>query len=79
MSIPISECHWVNPGDLIEEGEEWKGKARIRYRQPLQAVTIQRKDDHITFDFDLPQRGISPGQFAAWYAEDVLVGSGVIQ
>ncbi|MGB1051419.1 MAG: tRNA 2-thiouridine(34) synthase MnmA [Chitinophagales bacterium] len=79
MSIPLSECHWVDPNEQLKEGETWKGKARIRYRQPLQEVTLRRKDDHITFDFDLAQRGISPGQFVAWYAEDVLVGSGVIQ
>ena len=28
--------------------------------------------------FDTPQRGITPGQFAAWYDGDELVGSGVI-
>ena len=28
--------------------------------------------------FDQPQRGITPGQFAAWYDGDELVGSGVI-
>ena len=28
--------------------------------------------------FDEPQRGITPGQFAAWYDGDELVGSGVI-
>ncbi|WP_346987873.1 aminomethyltransferase beta-barrel domain-containing protein, partial [Alistipes onderdonkii] len=25
-----------------------------------------------------PQRGITPGQFAAWYDGDELVGSGII-
>ena len=29
--------------------------------------------------FDTPQRGITPGQFAAWYDGDELVGSGVIE
>ena len=28
--------------------------------------------------FAEPQRGITPGQFAAWYDGDELVGSGVI-
>ena len=79
MSIPLSKCHWVNPNDQLKKDETWKGKARIRYRQPLQEVTIRRSNNHITFDFDLAQRGISPGQFVAWYAEDSLIGSGVIQ
>ena len=29
--------------------------------------------------FDEPQRGITAGQFAAWYSEDIVVGSGVIE
>jgi tRNA-specific 2-thiouridylase len=28
--------------------------------------------------FDKPQRGITPGQFAAWYEGHELIGSGVI-
>jgi tRNA-specific 2-thiouridylase len=28
--------------------------------------------------FENPQRGITAGQFAAWYIEDELLGSGVI-
>jgi tRNA-specific 2-thiouridylase len=28
--------------------------------------------------FDEPQRGITSGQFAAWYEGDELTGSGVI-
>ncbi|MDH4091063.1 MAG: hypothetical protein OEV24_11380 [Cyclobacteriaceae bacterium] len=28
--------------------------------------------------FDKPQKSITPGQFAAWYAGEELVGSGVI-
>jgi tRNA-specific 2-thiouridylase len=28
--------------------------------------------------FDQQQRGITSGQFAAWYLEDELIGSGVI-
>ncbi|MDD3664482.1 MAG: hypothetical protein PHQ65_04395, partial [Bacteroidales bacterium] len=28
--------------------------------------------------FDQPQRGITAGQFAAWYNNDELLGSGII-
>jgi tRNA-specific 2-thiouridylase len=52
---------------------------RIRYRQKLQKATLVRKSDGIYILFDKLQRGITPGQFAAWYENDELVGSGVIQ
>jgi tRNA-specific 2-thiouridylase len=28
--------------------------------------------------FEKPQKSVTPGQFAAWYDEDELIGSGVI-
>jgi len=28
--------------------------------------------------FESEQRGIAPGQFAAWYDDDEVIGSGVI-
>ena len=51
---------------------------RIRYRQPLQAATLYRFEQGYYLLFDEPQRGITAGQFAAWYKEEELVGSGVI-
>lgn len=51
---------------------------RIRYRQPLQDATLYIRDEGAFLVFDAPQRGIAPGQFAAWYDGDELVGSGVI-
>ena len=52
--------------------------ARIRYRQPLQhAQLIKVKDDYYLL-FKYLQKGITPGQFAAWYIGDELIGSGVI-
>jgi tRNA-specific 2-thiouridylase len=36
------------------------------------------KDDDGYIVFDIPQRGITAGQFAAWYENDELIGSGVI-
>ena len=52
---------------------------RIRYRQPLQKGKLIQKDDGIYVLFDEKQKGISPGQFVAWYKKGVLLGSGVIE
>ena len=52
--------------------------ARIRYRQPLQKAKLFMKSEGLYIVFNEPQRGITPGQFAAWYENDELIGSGVI-
>jgi len=51
---------------------------RIRYRQPLQKATLYQKEKYLFVVFEKPQTGIAAGQFVAWYREDELIGSGVI-
>ena len=52
---------------------------RIRYRQPLQDATLLMRENGLFILFDQPQRSITPGQFAVWYAPDgEMLGSGVI-
>jgi tRNA-specific 2-thiouridylase len=51
---------------------------RIRYRQPLQKATLHQFEEGMYVLFEEPQSAITEGQFAAWYLEDELVGSGVI-
>jgi len=78
LFISNEEMHWIRP-DLklnIEESKDYL--ARIRYRQPLQKGTLIAKSEGFYIKFDEPQRGIAPGQFAAWYDKDELIGSGVI-
>ena len=51
---------------------------RIRYRQPLQEARLYKTDDGLYIIFKELQRGITAGQFAAWYDGEELIGSGVI-
>ena len=60
-------------------GQSARFSVRIRYRQPLQGARLFVRDEGAYLVFDRPQRGITPGQFAAWYDGDQLVGSGVIE
>ena len=53
-------------------------KARIRYRQQLQNVDVVLMNGGLFVKFDEAQRGITPGQFIAFYIDDELVASGVI-
>ena len=62
----------------MRTGEIRRYKVRIRYRQPLQSATLIMRDSGLFILFDEPQRGITPGQFAAWYDQDEMLGSGVI-
>jgi tRNA-specific 2-thiouridylase len=52
---------------------------RIRYRQALQSGTLIKKNEEYYILFDDLQKGITPGQFAAWYQDGVLIGSAVIE
>lgn len=72
------EIHWLRPSQEMRIGESRRYQARIRYRQPLQEATLTRTPEGMYMRFDNPQRGVTEGQFAAWYDGDELMGSGVI-
>ena len=74
----IRDRHWIDPLRELKTGESRRFDVRIRYRQPLQGAELFIRSDAAYLLFDEPQRGITPGQFAAWYDGDELVGSGVI-
>lgn len=78
LHIETEEIHWINPTYRLSIGESHRFSVRIRYRQPLQNGELFIRDDGAYILFDEPQRGVTAGQFAAWYNGEELVGSGVI-
>ena len=91
LRIAPEEIHWIRPDLEMAVGEIRRYSVRIRYRQPLQQATMVMRENGLYILFDTPQRGVTPGQFAAWYmpVEETLVtgykdtsmemvGSGVI-
>ena len=79
LHIRPEEMHWVREDLRMAAGDEPRRyMVRIRYRQPLQSAKLYVTEQGGYILFDEPQRGITPGQFAAWYDGDELVGSGVI-
>ena len=91
LRIALSELHWIRQDLAMKIGEIRRYRVRVRYRQPLQDATFIMRENGLYILFDAPQRGITPGQFAAWYApvEESLstrakdtsvemIGSGVI-
>ncbi len=80
LKIENPEIHWIREDLQMKIGERRRYMVRIRYRQPLQQATLYREEDGLYIVFDKPQRGISAGQFAAWYTagEEEMIGSGTI-
>ncbi len=79
LFISKDEVHWVRPDLKVESGKSLRISARIRYRQPLQDAILYMKEEGIYLVFEQKQRGITSGQFAAFYIADELIGSGVIE
>ncbi len=78
LFIEQHDIHWIREDLRLAPGQSATYLVRIRYRQPLfQATLIMRKKGLYVL-FDEAQKGIAPGQFAAWYLDDECIGSGVI-
>jgi len=78
LFISESEIHWIRTDLAMKEGDYRDYLVRIRYRQPLQHARLFAREEGYFIIFEKPQRGVAPGQFAAWYDHDELLGSGVI-
>ncbi|MEN8203372.1 MAG: tRNA 2-thiouridine(34) synthase MnmA [Bacteroidota bacterium] len=78
LKILPEELHWIRDDLAMTNGESRDYLVRIRYRQPLQEATLHCTGKGMYITFREPQRGIAPGQFAAWYSDRELIGSGVI-
>lgn len=78
LFVPHEDIHWVRPDRTLKTGESIDLMVRIRYRQPLQKAKLFQEEDGLYIIFEEPQRGVTPGQFAAWYEGEELLGSGVI-
>lgn len=78
LLIRATEVHWIRPDLAMGIGEVRDYLVRIRYRQPLQRARLFAREEGYYVIFDKQQRGITPGQFAAWYDGEELLGSGAI-
>ncbi len=78
LFISNKELHFIRPDLALEKGASFKVKARIRYRQPLENATLYKVEKGMYLLFENMQSAITEGQFAAWYIDDELIGSGVI-
>jgi tRNA-uridine 2-sulfurtransferase len=78
LFVTNKELHWIREDLALKTDETLDVLARIRYRQPLQKARLHKVESGLYLAFEKPQSAITEGQFAAWYLDDELVGSGVI-
>lgn len=71
----VTGCHWHLP----PEGNDISVLCQIRYRHKAAPATLRVLDSNkAEVSFEEPQRAITPGQVAAFYREDLLIGAGTI-
>ncbi|GIV38249.1 MAG: tRNA-specific 2-thiouridylase MnmA [Thermonema sp.] len=78
LFVRADEVHWLREDLRMQPGESRSYMARIRYRQPLMPAQLHMREEGLYVTFEKPVRGITPGQFVAWYEGNELLGSGVI-
>ncbi len=78
LFVPKKDIHNLRTDLCFQLNEVRKYSCRIRYRQSLTNATFHMKENGLYVIFDELQRGITPGQFIAWYDNDELIGSGII-
>lgn len=78
LFIQSEDFHYVTQNFVLELNKPREVLLKIRYRQALQKGTLVKKENGYYVLFSTLIKGITPGQFAAFYLEDELVASGVI-
>lgn len=78
LYIPNKDLHWIREDLRLQSGEKKRFLCRVRYREDLQHACLHQVEDGLYILFEKEEKAITSGQFAAWYQEDELIGSGVI-
>ena len=78
LKIKSNSINWLREDMRISMNQERKHKIRIRHRQSLQTGVLKMQNKFLYIFFEKNQRGIAKGQFAAWYHNNELIGSGPI-
>ena len=78
LKVRFSDINWVNDYYNFDNLGDLKLKARIRYRQKLQKISVYKYFDYLYVEFEDFQSAVTKGQFLAIYDNSQLIASGVI-
>lgn len=88
LVVSCGEGEELLSSGLVTEDFNWIGSppsgtkfdcaAKFRYRQSEQPVTVTLLDKGVRIDFHIPQRAVTPGQYAVLYMGERCLGGGVI-
>lgn len=69
-----------NPLSMDIPNKPLEVEARIRYNAPVvKGILTHGGGDQIRFDFDQPQKSVTPGQSVVFYDGDIVLGGAVIE
>lgn len=72
----VDALNWVS---IAPPQGSIRAQVKSRYRQSAQPAWLHpREGGGITVEFDAPQRALTPGQAAVFYAQDIVLGGGTI-
>lgn len=73
-------AHRMNWVSVCPPDKPFRASVKIRYKSDLTPALVEPQDgDRIAVHFDVPQRGIAPGQGAVVYVDDACLGGGIIE
>jgi len=78
LFIKKEDLHLLRKDKFIDKRKGFNVEARIRYRQPLQKALLIFVNSGVFLVFQKKQSAITKGQFAVWYNDKELLGSGII-
>ena len=75
-TLEIDDCHWL--ADPLEYAD--RASVQLRYRSaPTPCAIEMRSNNTATVRLQDPVRAVAPGQAAAFYDADRVLGGGTIQ
>jgi tRNA-specific 2-thiouridylase len=76
--MTVRDVNWIS---IAAPTGPVRGEVKIRNKHAAAAATIVplEKPDHVEIRFDEPQRAVTPGQGAVFYAGELVLGGGWIE